>query len=93
MRGEDRERGVGEGGMLGIRRAGADAQSRRAGAVVSREEMLPERARVWLDFWFGPPGDPERYHHRQIWFRSTPEFDEAVRAGFAADHDAAVSGA
>ena len=25
-------------------------------------------------------------------FRSTPEFDEAVRAGFAADHDAAVSG-
>jgi uncharacterized protein (DUF924 family) len=54
---------------------------------------LPERARAWLDFWFGPPGDPERYHHRQIWFRSTQEFDEAVRSGFAPDHDAAVSGA
>jgi uncharacterized protein (DUF924 family) len=58
-----------------------------------RAGTLPERARAWLDFWFGPPGDPERYHHRQIWFRSTPEFDAAVRAGFAADHDAAVSGA
>lgn len=52
---------------------------------------MPERARAWLDFWFGPPGDPERFHHRQIWFRSTPEFDAAVRAGFAADHDAAVA--
>ena len=31
-------------------------------------------------------------HHRQIWFRSTPEFDAAVRHGFAADHDQAVAG-
>ena len=54
---------------------------------------MPERALAWLDFWFGPPGDPERYHHRQLWFRSTREFDQAVRAGFAADHDAAVAGA
>jgi uncharacterized protein (DUF924 family) len=53
---------------------------------------LPERARALLDFWFGPPGDPERLHHRQIWFRSTPEFDAAVRERFAADHDAAVAG-
>lgn len=53
---------------------------------------LPERARAWLDFWFGPPDHPERHHHKQIWFRSTPEFDEAVRAGFAADHEAAVAG-
>ena len=78
---------------VGIRRCGADARSRRPEAAVSDGEKLPERARAWLDFWFGPPGDPERYHHRQLWFRSTPEFDEAVRAGFAADHDAAVSGA
>ena len=56
-------------------------------------DRLPDRARTFLDFWFGPPGDPERLHHRQIWFRSTPEFDAAVRAGFAADHDAAVAGA
>ena len=52
-----------------------------------------ERARALLDFWFGGPDDPQRLHHRQIWFRSTPEFDAAVRAGFAADHDAAVAGA
>ena len=31
-------------------------------------------------------------HHKQLWFRSTPEFDTAVREGFAADHDAAVAG-
>jgi uncharacterized protein (DUF924 family) len=60
---------------------------------VSQGERLPERARVWLDFWFGPPGDPERYHHKQIWFRSTSALDRAVRTGFAADYDAAVAGA
>jgi uncharacterized protein (DUF924 family) len=55
--------------------------------------QLPDRARAWLDFWFGPPGAPERFHHKQLWFRSTPEFDEAVRIGFAADHEAATAGA
>jgi uncharacterized protein (DUF924 family) len=54
---------------------------------------LPERARVLLDFWFGPPEDPLRLSHRQIWFRSTPAFDAAVRSGFAADHERAVAGA
>ena len=53
---------------------------------------LPARAQAFLDFWFGPAGDPERHHHRQIWFRSTGEFDAAVRDNFAADHDAAVAG-
>jgi uncharacterized protein (DUF924 family) len=53
---------------------------------------LPARAQALFDFWFGPADDPERFHHRQIWFRSTPEFDEAVRARFAGDHDAAVAG-
>jgi uncharacterized protein (DUF924 family) len=53
---------------------------------------LPQRAQALLDFWFGAPGNPERYHHKQLWFRSTPEFDEAVCANFAADHDAAVAG-
>jgi uncharacterized protein (DUF924 family) len=53
---------------------------------------LAEQARAFLDFWFGPPGDPQRLHHRQIWFRSTPEFDAAVRANFAADHEMAVAG-
>lgn len=54
---------------------------------------LPERACALLDFWFGANNDPSRLHHRQVWFRSTPEFDEAVRQGFAADHHRAVAGA
>ena len=53
---------------------------------------ISERAQNFLDFWFGPPGDPERFHHRQIWFRSTAGFDTAVRERFAADHEAAVAG-
>lgn len=53
---------------------------------------LPARAQAYFDFWFGPPDHPERFRHKQIWFRSTPEFDTAVRANFAADHDAAVAG-
>ena len=54
---------------------------------------LPVRAQTLLDFWFGPAKHPERLHHRQIWFRSTPEFDAAVRRGFALDHERAVAGA
>jgi len=54
---------------------------------------LPARARAFLDFWFGAPDDPQRYHHRQIWFRGTPEFDASVHTGFAADHEQAASGA
>jgi uncharacterized protein (DUF924 family) len=52
---------------------------------------LPARARDLLDFWFGPPGHEQRLHHRQIWFKSTPEFDAAVGA-YAADHEAAAAG-
>ncbi len=54
---------------------------------------LPVRARALLDFWFGPADHPERFHHKQIWFRSTPEFDAAVQANFAADHERAEAGA
>jgi uncharacterized protein (DUF924 family) len=54
---------------------------------------LPARAQAFLDFWFGAADDPQRLHHRQIWFPSTPEFDAAVRDGFAADHERAASGA
>lgn len=54
---------------------------------------LPVRAAAFLDFWFGPPSDPERYRHKQIWFRSTPDHDEAVRARFARDHALAAAGA
>jgi uncharacterized protein (DUF924 family) len=54
---------------------------------------LPARAQAFLDFWFGAAGDPERFHHKQIWFRSTAAFDEAVGENFAADHEQAVAGA
>jgi uncharacterized protein (DUF924 family) len=53
---------------------------------------LPARAQAFLDFWFGAPDDPECYHHRQIWFRGTPEFDASVHERFVADHERAVAG-
>jgi uncharacterized protein (DUF924 family) len=54
---------------------------------------VPERAQVLLDFWFGPPGDPERENHRQIWFKSTPEHDDRLRELFLADYERAAAGA
>lgn len=57
------------------------------------EVTLPGRARALLDFWFAPEGDPARERRRQIWFKSTPEFDLLVRDAFLADHEAAAAGA
>jgi uncharacterized protein (DUF924 family) len=54
---------------------------------------LPERARALIDFWFGPPGDPERQQNRKIWFKSTPEYDAELRRLFFADYECAASGA
>lgn len=56
-------------------------------------EPLPERARAVLDFWFGPPGDPERERHREIWFRSTADYDETLRRLFLTDYEQAAAGA
>jgi uncharacterized protein (DUF924 family) len=53
---------------------------------------LPDRARAVLDAWFGPPGDPDREHQREIWFKSTAEFDSSLRMTFLADYEAAVGG-
>src|SRR5271170_3288409 len=53
---------------------------------------LPERVEALLDFWFGPPGDPAREQHRQIWFRSTPAFDMALLGAFLADYETAAAG-
>jgi uncharacterized protein (DUF924 family) len=55
-------------------------------------ETLPDRATALLDFWFGPPGDPAREQHREIWFRSNVEFDAALRREFLADYEAAAAG-
>jgi uncharacterized protein (DUF924 family) len=54
---------------------------------------LPARARALIDFWFGPPDDPERENHRQIWFKSTPEYDAALRRLFLTDYEEAAAGA
>jgi len=54
---------------------------------------LPERARAMIDFWFGPPGDPGREQHREIWFKATDEFDAMLRREFLADYEAAAAGA
>jgi uncharacterized protein (DUF924 family) len=54
---------------------------------------LPERARALIDFWFGPPGDPEREQHRRVWFRSAPEHDATLRRLFLADYEQAAAGA
>jgi uncharacterized protein (DUF924 family)/GNAT superfamily N-acetyltransferase len=54
---------------------------------------LPDQAKALLDFWFGPSGDPDRDRHRDIWFKSTDEFDAALRREFLADHEAAAAGA
>jgi uncharacterized protein (DUF924 family) len=56
-------------------------------------EEIPERAQAVLDFWFGPPGDPERDNHRQIWFKSTQEHDDRLRELFLADYERAAAGA
>jgi uncharacterized protein (DUF924 family)/GNAT superfamily N-acetyltransferase len=52
-----------------------------------------DRAQKMLEFWFGPADDPEREQHRAIWFKSTDEFDEALRREFLADYEAAAAGA
>src|SRR6202048_1612558 len=54
---------------------------------------LPGRAKGWLDAWFGPQDDPERGKPRKIWFKSTAEFDAALRRDFLADYEAAAAGA
>jgi len=54
---------------------------------------LPEPAKALLDAWFGPPSDPGREQKREIWFKSTAEFDVALRRDFLADYEAAAAGA
>src|ERR1700738_1793023 len=51
---------------------------------------LPDRAKALLDAWFGPQDDPEREKPREIWFKSTADFDAALRRDFLADYEAAA---
>src|SRR5262249_8240390 len=52
---------------------------------------LPLRATAVIDFWFGPPGDPGREQHHEIWFKATDAFDAALRREFLADYEAAAA--
>ena len=54
---------------------------------------LPDRAQALLDAWFGLPDDPEREKQREVWFKSTADFDAALRRDFLADYEAAAAGA
>jgi uncharacterized protein (DUF924 family) len=54
---------------------------------------LFERAQALLDVWFGPPGDTDRERQREIWFKSTAEFDAALHRDFLADYEVAAAGA
>jgi uncharacterized protein (DUF924 family) len=54
---------------------------------------LPKRAQALLDAWFGPSGDPEREQPRQIWWKSTAEFDTSLREAFLPDWEAGAAGA
>ena len=54
---------------------------------------LPHRAEVVLDAWFGAPSDPNRERHREIWFKSTDEFDASLHRQFLGDLEAAADGA
>ena len=57
-----------------------------------QEAALPERARALINTWFGPPGDPEREQHRDVWFRGTPDYDAMLRELFLADWERAKAG-
>src|SRR5437773_12501498 len=76
----------------GARRAPLHPRRRRADRRTGRM-MIPERVQVLIDFWFGPPGDPEREQHRQIWVKSTSEHDDTARLLFLALYELACAGA
>lgn len=45
-----------------------------------------------LDFWFGPKGSEEHGTHREIWYKSTPEFDAETENRFGNAYEAAAAG-
>lgn len=62
--------------------------SLKAKGVRSRREVI--------DFWFGPPGSPDRGYRRDHWFAKQKEngndFDAEIRDNFLATHEAAARG-
>ncbi|AJP49261.1 membrane protein [Rugosibacter aromaticivorans] len=54
--------------------------------------MIPATAQAVLDFWFLPASDRDHNRYRAEWFRKDVVFDAAIRAGFSADVEAALTG-
>ena len=46
-----------------------------------------------LTFWFGTTDLSAEFERRQVWFRSTPEFDREVAERYTAIHERAAGGA
>lgn len=58
----------------------------------SSPPALPPEARAVLDFWFGPPDDPQYRQPRAAWFRKDPAFDAQIRQRFEPLIEAALAG-
>ncbi len=60
-----------------------------------REKGVKSRREI-LDFWFAPPGSPERGQARDIWFarqkEETSKFDDQIRSQFSETVAAAAAG-
>jgi len=65
----------------------------RFAAWSSSEPVAPTTAVEVLDFWFGNPGSPERGEPRDVWFRKSETFDNAVREHFLPLYEQAAAGA
>ena len=53
---------------------------------------MPAPALDVLDFWFGPPADPDHARSRVQWFRKDEAFDQQVVARFGALIEQALAG-
>ena len=62
-----------------------------ASATPTRD--VPAAARAVLDFWFGPPDDPEHLNSRKPWFVKDPAFDALIAQRFGATLEQALNGA
>jgi uncharacterized protein (DUF924 family) len=53
--------------------------------------MAPD-AQAVMDFWFGPPGDPQRDVPRKAWFEKNDAFDAQIRERFGSLIERALRG-
>jgi uncharacterized protein (DUF924 family) len=59
---------------------------------MTNPQSIAPSIRDILDFWFLPLGDPDHAKARDIWWRSTPEFDAEAVSRFGARIEQAVTG-